>query len=115
MSATAPPPHAGSAPEPGPSVEAVRAALAQVVDPEMGVNIVDLGLVYRIEWRDKRLEIDITLTSPSCPMGELIADEALDALAPLLAPDATLDLRLVRDPPWHPGLMSERARRTLGE
>ena len=61
-----------------PDSEAIRAALRHVADPEIGANIVDLGLVYRIEYEGNKLWVDMTMTSPACPMGGMIvAQEAI--------------------------------------
>jgi metal-sulfur cluster biosynthetic enzyme len=57
--------------------EQIRDALRKVVDPEVGANIVDLGLVYRIELSGRQLLIEMTMTSPACPMGDLIVDDAM--------------------------------------
>lgn len=92
----------------------VRDALRSVVDPEAGMNIVELGLVYRIEKCDETVEIDLTLTSPTCPMGDMIADDARQAVAAVLPADLDADLRIVWEPPWGPELMSERARSHFG-
>ena len=97
-----------------PSVEALRAALGKVADPEIGANIVDLGLVYAIRTDAAGVSVDLTMTSPACPMSELIFDEVDAALRPLLHPDAMLDINLVWDPPWSPERMSEHARQHFG-
>lgn len=94
-------------------IEAVRDLLRQVVDPEVGINIVDLGLVYLIEARARNLLIEMTMTSPACPMGDLIVDEVHAVLARAL-PDCEPDVRLVWEPPWNPKMMSERSRLHFG-
>lgn len=94
-----------------PDDDTVRAALRQVVDPEVGMNIVDLGLVYRIAAAADALVVEMTMTSPACPMGDLILEDAEAALRPLLPDGARLDLRLVWSPPWEPSMMSENAKR----
>jgi metal-sulfur cluster biosynthetic enzyme len=98
-------------------VEAVRDALRTVIDPEAGINIVELGLVYRIEIVDSDAQVvrvDLTMTSPTCPMGDMILDEAQQAVSSALPPGFSLDLQLVWEPPWGPERMSETARRTFG-
>ncbi len=92
----------------------LRDALRQVVDPEIGINIVDLGLVYGLERTDGGVRLDLTLTSPACPMGESIVAEAEFVLQESLPPGALVDVNLVWDPPWSPHRMSEQARSTLG-
>jgi metal-sulfur cluster biosynthetic enzyme len=94
-----------------PDPETARAALRKVVDPEVGMNIVDLGLVYRIAAEDDALVVEMTMTSPACPMGDMILEDAEAALRPLLPDGMRLDLRLVWSPPWEPGMMSESAKR----
>lgn len=97
-----------------PTEEEVRSALHTVIDPEVGMNIVDLGLVYRVEISGNTLQVDLTMTTPACPMGEMILGNARQALAALMPPDAEIDLKLVWEPPWNPGRMSAHARERLG-
>lgn len=95
-------------------VERVRDALRSVIDPEAGVNIVELGLVYRIEQVEAAMQVEVTMTSPTCPMGDMILDEARQAVSDCLPDGVSLDLRLVWEPPWGPERMSEKARRLFG-
>jgi len=95
-------------------IESVRQLLRKVVDPEVGVNIIDLGLVYRIDISPDQLLIEMTMTSPACPMGEMIMDDAYDALANGLPESCETKIVLVWDPPWEPSMMNERSRRNLG-
>lgn len=88
-------------------------ALREVVDPEVGVNIVDLGLVYRAEWVAGGISVLMTMTSPSCPMAEMLVDDVRSALHRKF-PDATATVEICRDPPWSPARMSEAGRRQLG-
>ncbi len=97
-----------------PDIERVRDALRSVVDPEAGINIVELGLAYDIRHADGVVAVDMTMTSPACPMGEMIMDDARAAIAPLLPDGAALDLRLVWEPPWSPACMSDKARAHFG-
>lgn len=97
-----------------PTDEQVRTALRSVIDPEVGINIVDLGLVYGVEISDNRLHVDLTMTTPACPMGEMILDDVREALAALAPADVEIDIGLVWDPPWSPDKMSEHARKHLG-
>lgn len=92
----------------------LRDALRQVVDPEIGINIVDLGLVYGLERTDGGVHLDLTLTSPACPMGESIVAEAEFVLQECLPPDSVVDINLVWEPAWSPLCMSDKARSTLG-
>lgn len=94
--------------------ESVRAALRGVVDPEAGMNIVDLGLVYGVEVSANKLHVDLTMTTPACPMGEMILDDAKQALEALVPASVEIDLNLVWDPPWSPDKMSAHAREHFG-
>jgi metal-sulfur cluster biosynthetic enzyme len=98
----------------GEDVVAVRDALRRVVDPEAGINIVDLGLVYGISFEGGGLRIDLTMTSPACPMGEMIVDNVHSELAAVLPPALELDVRIVWEPPWSPDRMSDSARQHFG-
>ena len=97
-----------------PIEERVRAALCSVDDPEVGMNIVDLGLVYRIDIAPELVRVELTMTTPACPMGELITDNARRAVAAVLPQDVAVDVVLVWEPPWTPDMMSESARQTFG-
>jgi len=97
-----------------PSEERVREALRSVDDPEVGMNIVDLGLVYRIDITPERVRVELTMTTPACPMGELITDNARKAVAAALPQDLAVEVVLVWEPPWTPDRMSESARQTFG-
>lgn len=91
----------------------LREALKAVQDPEVGINIVDLGLVYRVASDEGRVAADITLTSAGCPLAAHMAEQARAALQ-AAAPGREVVLRIVWDPPWEPAMMSEEARRSLG-
>lgn len=97
-----------------PDAESVRALLRQVIDPEVGANIVDMGLIYEVAVGADAIRISMTMTSPACPMGEMIVDEARAALADGLPPGWQAEVALVWEPPWSPALMSERTRRNFG-
>lgn len=96
------------------SEQAVREALRSVDDPEIGMNIVDLGLVYRIDVGPHGVDVAMTMTTPACPMGAMIVDEAREAVQALLPVGAEAEVRLVWEPPWTPELMSARAREVFG-
>jgi len=98
----------------GMASEAVIRALRTVYDPEIPLNIYDLGLVYRIEWTAPgMLEIDMTLTAPGCPVaGELTAGVQVAVAA--LAGIQNAQINLVFDPPWDQARMSEEAQLELG-
>ncbi|HEX9017073.1 MAG TPA: iron-sulfur cluster assembly protein, partial [Chloroflexota bacterium] len=91
----------------------VTLALRGCYDPEIAVNIVDLGLVRSVEVSGGSVRVEMTLTAPGCPMGDSIVDEVQATLKQLPgARDVTVDL--VFDPPWTPDAMSDEARRLLG-
>ena len=89
-------------------------ALRQVIDPELGINIVDLGLVYGTEVRDGDVHVRMTMTTPACPMEELLTSLAHSAILAELSDVRTVEIELVWDPPWQPEMMSEDAKRQLG-
>ncbi len=97
-----------------PGEEEVLEALKTVYDPEIGINIVDLGLVYNLDIGETGLlEINMTLTSPGCPLSHVIGEQVREALDGM--PGITdLKLNLVWSPPWSPALMSEEAKMELG-
>ena len=92
----------------------VLAALKGVTDPEIGVNIVDLGLVYRAERGADGLDVALTLSTRSCPLSEMIVEEVREALRANFADAPAIKVELVWDPPWTPDRMSEAARQLLG-
>ena len=97
-----------------PSVATLRAALSKVADPEIGANIVDLGLVYAIRADATGVSDDLTMTSPACPMGGLIVDDARAELQRLLPPETPVEINVVWEPAWSPALMSPECRARLG-
>lgn len=97
-----------------PDEDAVRDALRQVDDPEAGMNVVDLGLVYAIEVAPGAVRVDMTMTTAACPMGDLIVDRAREAVAAIVPAGTDVDVRLVWDPPWTPERMSGVAREHFG-
>lgn len=88
-------------------------ALKQVVDPELMINIVDLGLVYDVAQEDRVVNVEMTLTSPACPAGPQIIQQAKMALEQLEDID-TANIKLVMSPPWTPERMTDDARDQLG-
>jgi metal-sulfur cluster biosynthetic enzyme len=94
--------------------EIVREALRNVIDPEAGMNIVDLGLVYRIEAAPERVRVAMTMTTPSCPVGPMLVDEARAAIRAALPGAADVAFELVWEPPWDAAMMSARAKQHFG-
>lgn len=90
-------------------------ALKTVYDPEIPVNIYDLGLIYKIDYvpEEKCLHVDMTLTAPSCPAADFLVEDARMKLAGIEGPEK-LDLRLVFEPEWDKDMMSEEAKLELG-
>ena len=93
--------------------EAVRAALSAVEDPELGLDVVSLGLVYEVDVVGDRARVTYTLTSLGCPVGPVIEH---DIVAAALGVDGVerVDTELVFDPPWSPDRMSDDAKLVLG-
>jgi len=87
--------------------------LKQVVDPELMVNIVDLGLVYEVEQLDGKVAVEMTLTSPACPVGPQIMQQAKTVLESLDDVEEA-EIKLVMSPPWSPDRMTDDARDHLG-
>ena len=94
--------------------DAIREALRQVEDPEAGMNIVDLGLVYGIEVADGAVHVDLTMTTAACPMADMIVEQAREAVAAIVPAGTAIDVELVWDPPWTPDKMTGIARDHFG-
>jgi len=97
-----------------PDDEAVREALRRVDDPEAGMNIVDLGLVYAIEATADAVQVDLTMTTAACPMADMIMDEVRAVIRSTTPVNTRIDVRLVWDPPWTPDRMTGVAREHFG-
>ena len=99
--------------------EMVRTALKNVVDPEIGLDIINLGLVYNVDIQDqgKRVSVDMTLTTPACPAGPQIIEQArreIGALKDVYQDMEDVSINLVWTPFWNPSMMTEDAREELG-
>ena len=100
------------------SEDAVREELKKVIDPELFVNIVDLGLIYVIgisEGEDGKsnVSIDMTMTSPACPAGPQLISNSKNVVSQLEEVN-DVEVRIVMDPPWTPDKMTDDARDQLG-
>ena len=95
--------------DPAPVMEALRA----VIDPELGINLVDLGLVYDVAVSDGIAYITLTVTTPACPLGNYLEDQVRWAVLKLPG-ILGVEVEVVLEPRWSPALMSDAARRTLG-
>jgi metal-sulfur cluster biosynthetic enzyme len=88
-------------------------ALRTVKDPELFVNVIDLGLVYTIQTREDQVDVEMTLTSPACPAGPQMLRDAVSALEKVEGV-AKAHVKLVMNPPWTPDRMTDAARDELG-
>jgi metal-sulfur cluster biosynthetic enzyme len=98
--------------------DAVREALKQVIDPELFVNIIDLGLVYVVTVRDNEagqsdVAVEMTMTSPMCPAGPQLVAQSKQVVSQIPGV-AAVDIKVVMSPPWSPDCMTEEARDQLG-
>lgn len=96
-----------------PTVEAVTDALRDVIDPELGLDFVELGLIYDVEIEDSTVRITYTLTSPGCPIGPQVAEQIEEFVSELDGVQEVLPT-MTFSPPWTPELMSEDAKFALG-
>jgi metal-sulfur cluster biosynthetic enzyme len=92
----------------------VLAALQRVVDPEVALSIVDVGLVYGVTVSDDRLHVRLTMTSAACPVANVIVADVERELDAIVPPELAVEVELVWDPPWTPDRMSEGAKRFMG-
>ncbi|MBI2845652.1 MAG: DUF59 domain-containing protein [Chloroflexi bacterium] len=88
-------------------------ALRQVYDPEIPVNVVDLGLVYNVQVEGESVRVDMTLTAPGCPVWPHLQQDAQNKLKELAGAKEAV-VNIVWDPPWNPSMMSEDAKLELG-
>jgi metal-sulfur cluster biosynthetic enzyme len=94
--------------------ETIREILKKVIDPEIGINIVDLGLVYQVQIRSEEIYIQLTMTSPACPLHGVITRNMDKELRNSLPDLGEMTIELVWDPPWSPEMMSKAAKKQLG-
>jgi metal-sulfur cluster biosynthetic enzyme len=97
-----------------PDESAVLDALRGVDDPEAGMNIVELGLVYAVRVGDERIDVDMTMTTPACPVTETLVDEARAAIESIAPPGTAVEVHLVWEPIWNPSMMSGTAKDFFG-
>lgn len=96
-----------------PTEEQVYEILGDIYDPEIPIDIVNLGLIYGVSIEDKKVNINMTMTSPGCPAAQQIVTEARLLIEDL--PDVEeANIEIVWDPPWTPEMMSEAAKESLG-
>ncbi|MBY0368372.1 hydroxylase [Roseateles aquatilis] len=94
--------------------EPVLAALSRVVDPEVAMTIVDVGLVYGVDVTPGRLHVLLTMTSAACPVADVILDDVETELERVAPPEMTIDVELVWKPAWTTDRMSARAKSFMG-
>ncbi|MFL6682669.1 MAG: metal-sulfur cluster assembly factor [Burkholderiaceae bacterium] len=92
----------------------IRNALSRVVDPEVAMTIVDVGLVYGVRVDDKQVQVLVTMTSAACPVVDVIIDDIWCELSRVVPESLQIDVELVWEPPWTPDRMTDRAKRTMG-
>jgi metal-sulfur cluster biosynthetic enzyme len=97
----------------GPSPEDVMDALSNVIDPELGLDFVELGLIYGVEVNDGNVNVTFTLTTPGCPIGPQVTEQ-IDEFVGELDGVKTIESQMVFTPPWSPEKMSEDAKFALG-
>ncbi len=98
----------------GVTAEQVRGALRRVIDPELGINVVDLGLVYGVRAEDGDVGVVMTMTTPACPLGETLTEQAEAAIRQTVLGVRSVTVDLVWEPPWRPAMMSDAAKAQLG-
>ena len=96
-----------------PSVEDIEAALTNVIDPELGLDFVELGLIYGIEVEGGDVHVTFTLTSPGCPIGPQVSEQ-IEEFVGELDGVTKVHSKMTFSPPWTPELMSEEAKFALG-
>jgi metal-sulfur cluster biosynthetic enzyme len=89
-------------------------ALERVVDPEVALNIVDVGLVYGVVVKDNRIDVNVTMTSAACPVTDIIVEDIETQLDQALPSELQIHVELVWEPPWTPERMSDTARGFMG-
>ncbi len=92
----------------------ITSALQRVIDPEVAMNIVDVGLIYGVTVADGKVQVDVTMTSAACPVVDVIVDDIENALDSDLPPELKIQVDLVWEPPWTTERMSESAKRFMG-
>lgn len=97
-----------------PTDEQIRGALREVNDPEIGINIIDLGLVYGIEVSGADVHIKMTMTTPACPLHSYLSAASQKAIRKYFPDVGAIEIELVWDPPWDPAKMSPAAKQQLG-
>jgi metal-sulfur cluster biosynthetic enzyme len=95
------------------TVDDVQGALTNVIDPELGLDFVELGLIYDVEIEDGDVFVSFTLTSPGCPIGPQVSEQIEEFVSELDGVDSVYS-KMTFSPPWTPDMMSEEAKFALG-
>lgn len=93
--------------------EKILEELKKVVDPEIGIDVVNLGLIYSVEINEGNVHVKMTMTTPGCPLYATLIKNAEDVIKALEGVQS-VKVELVWDPPWRPDMMSEEAKQKLG-
>jgi metal-sulfur cluster biosynthetic enzyme len=93
--------------------EEVTEALSNVIDPELGLDFVELGLIYGVEIDGGRVDVTFTLTTPACPIGPQVSEQIIEFVGEIEGVTEVVP-NMVFTPPWSPELMSEDAKFALG-
>jgi metal-sulfur cluster biosynthetic enzyme len=96
-----------------PTPEDVTEALTNVIDPELGLDFVELGLIYGVDVEDSHVQVTFTLTSPGCPIGPEVSEQIEEFVSELDGVES-VESTMVFSPPWTPERMSEEAKFALG-
>jgi metal-sulfur cluster biosynthetic enzyme len=91
----------------------VLVALREVMDPELGVSLVDLGLIYDVDVAEDKVDVKMTLTAPGCPLHSVMRQNAHNRISRMEGVNKA-NVQVVWDPPWKPEMMSEKAKKQLG-
>jgi metal-sulfur cluster biosynthetic enzyme len=98
---------------PGSEADQLREALREVIDPELGVDIISLGLVYGLEVSERAASVLLTTTTPACPLGEYLSDEVRRVLLAGGAVDQ-VEVEITHVPAWSPDMITEETKRAFG-
>jgi metal-sulfur cluster biosynthetic enzyme len=102
-----------AAPPTSPTVDEVMDALGNVIDPELGLDFVELGLIYGVEVHEGNVSVTFTLTTPGCPIGPQVTEQ-IEEFVGELEGVRSIESEMVFTPPWSPELMTEDAKFALG-
>lgn len=95
------------------SEEKVRKVLGEIEDPEMGMDIVNMGFIREVDIQDGEVEIEMTLTSPGCPLHRMFTEKVSERVSEIDGVE-DVNVSLIFDPPWSPEMMSDEAKEKLG-